>query len=885
MMLGVEGCLEVASFFLVFYFAAAESVDPADVNSANSTSLFSCEPREGADLTPAPGSKWVLPGYDFQHRGSELSDGRRAVTASDEECAALCAKTEGCRVWSRFQENTDNQWDRVGNCWIKSSIPYPQKNHMLNSGVIPPKALPEGSCQALNMTGFRHAVPYNNPKLLYASSAHECCGRCHEHNELCFGWTWNWVTHYCSLFGNSLKESEHYMCRNCISGTRIADREALPFECHSEIKGIIYAGTVWTQAEDFLTNTSEECCKMCARIRECKSWYWQQDLSCKLNRDIPKGVKVEFRVSVAGGVAKPKVCGEPEDCALEENVEFSEHNLACETTNVPRGGNLTVESPEECCLRCHEHPECYAFTYTKNDPEVESTGCWLKSGVSGELRVGNCTGICVSGVIRSRVKDSDWEVYQFTLQQARALQKKKLNLSFLAVPLPIFGTLIACCLCGAAAFFFIRDRKRKNLIQESRLKENYKQMRASSLTPSETPNAHQGNDSPPTPIENPPFSPVPVVAQSQLENKLKELSRLKAQMAPAGFESMPRESDLNAISMALGTLQWKFIMEAGRIITKKSIIHFARSKFDRARPVAIVFERGDYTLGTWLQRRTRALDFMGQRNILFRLSSTLHFLHSHKIVHRDIKPGNVVMFSSDLTWKLIDYGCWACNGEEVPIEYTLRYACPEVLSAHGQGLAAIHANSAIAMDMWGLGLLFWEVMAGEPLFGDTISDEEVMAMLLGTELLPFEKNEVLWENIQPMAVQRIIRNLLKRQPSARWPIQKVMAHAFFAPGKDTIEAREGVSSVMQEMTKHIGRIEERILELQEVAVENLKQTTSNVLIISMNFYQISDTSESSSIHPAGVLERHIQGDLKVEEPLFQPNYSLFKREKEDPCAL
>ena len=42
------------------------------------------------------------------------------------------------------------------------------------------------------------------------------------------------------------------------------------------------------------------------------------------------------------------------------------------------------------------------------------------------------------------------------------------------------------------------------------------------------------------------------------------------------------------------------------------------------------------------------------------------------LVHCDIKPQNLVFFAAEQTWRLIDLATVAEEGEEVPIQYTLR---------------------------------------------------------------------------------------------------------------------------------------------------------------------------------------------------------------------
>lgn len=125
----------------------------------------------------------------------------------------------------------------------------------------------------------------------------------------------------------------------------------------------------------------------------------------------------------------------------------------------------------------------------------------------------------------------------------------------------------------------------------------------------------------------------------------------------------------------------------------------------------------------WLGKQS-TLDPMDQRNVLYKISKALQFLHQQRIVHRDLKPGNAVVYSANLfTLKLIDLGSACQRGEEASIEYTLRYAAPEIVKAHFENATSVTAHPSA--DMWSLGLIFWEVLVGEPLFGPKYSEQEV----------------------------------------------------------------------------------------------------------------------------------------------------------------
>ncbi|KWU43066.1 cyclin-dependent kinase 2 [Rhodotorula sp. JG-1b] len=113
----------------------------------------------------------------------------------------------------------------------------------------------------------------------------------------------------------------------------------------------------------------------------------------------------------------------------------------------------------------------------------------------------------------------------------------------------------------------------------------------------------------------------------------------------------------------------------------------------------------------------------------YQLIKGVYYLHSHRILHRDLKPQNLLI-NKEGNLKLADFGLARAFG--IPLRtytheiVTLWYRAPEVL------LGSRHYSTGV--DMWSVGCIFAEMIMRQPLFpGDSEIDEIFRIFrLLGT---------------------------------------------------------------------------------------------------------------------------------------------------------
>lgn len=107
------------------------------------------------------------------------------------------------------------------------------------------------------------------------------------------------------------------------------------------------------------------------------------------------------------------------------------------------------------------------------------------------------------------------------------------------------------------------------------------------------------------------------------------------------------------------------------------------------------------------------------KSYLYQLLNGLRFCHSRRVLHRDLKPQNLLI-DKEGSLKLADFGLARAIG--IPVRtythevVTLWYRSPEIL------LGSKHYSTAV--DIWSVGCIFAEMATKVPLFpGDSEIDE------------------------------------------------------------------------------------------------------------------------------------------------------------------
>lgn len=227
------------------------------------------------------------------------------------------------------------------------------------------------------------------------------------------------------------------------------------------------------------------------------------------------------------------------------------------------------------------------------------------------------------------------------------------------------------------------------------------------------------------------------------------------------------------------------------IVTLYDVIHTENK-------LTLVFEFMDSDLKRYMDMNgynsNGALDPRTVKSFMYQLLRGILFCHDNRVLHRDLKPQNLLI-SSKGQLKLGDFGLARAFG--IPVNtfsnevVTLWYRAPDVLLGS--------RNYSTSIDMWSTGCILAEMFTGKPLFSGSSNDDQLLKIfrIMGTPnertwpgvsnypnyksnftLFVPQDFRVLIPNIDPLALQ-LLQGLLQMRPDTRLSARQALHHAWF----------------------------------------------------------------------------------------------------------
>src|SRR5262247_3743975 len=219
--------------------------------------------------------------------------------------------------------------------------------------------------------------------------------------------------------------------------------------------------------------------------------------------------------------------------------------------------------------------------------------------------------------------------------------------------------------------------------------------------------------------------------------------------------------------------------------------------------------------GASLTETARRLALTQKIDLMLKVVLTVDFLHQRRMIHRDLKPGNILV-GPDLEPKVLDFGLAAQFddlGERLTqageIMGTPDYFSPE----QAQGSAPLDARS----DIFSLGAILYELITGAtPFRGDSMRDQIRLICERDPEL-PRRINPAI-----PGELQNVCLKALEKDPAQRYQSAREMADdlARLLAGEPVLAlpssyARMIAGKVEQQVRELDGWRQDRILSEQE----------------------------------------------------------------------
>ncbi|KAM4619788.1 serine/threonine-protein kinase 36 [Polymixia lowei] len=153
------------------------------------------------------------------------------------------------------------------------------------------------------------------------------------------------------------------------------------------------------------------------------------------------------------------------------------------------------------------------------------------------------------------------------------------------------------------------------------------------------------------------------------------------------------------------------------------------------------------------------------RGIACQLVSALYYLHSHRILHRDMKPQNILLGKSGVV-KLCDFGFARAMSVSTlvltSIKGTPLYMSPELVEEKPYDHTA---------DLWSLGCILYELHTGAPPFY-TNSIFQLVKLIV--------RDPVKWPDTMSQTCMSFLKGLLTKDPQKRLSWPDLLHHPFVA---------------------------------------------------------------------------------------------------------
>lgn len=193
---------------------------------------------------------------------------------------------------------------------------------------------------------------------------------------------------------------------------------------------------------------------------------------------------------------------------------------------------------------------------------------------------------------------------------------------------------------------------------------------------------------------------------------------------------------------------------------------------EKSRPYIVMEYLEGQTLGH-VMNAMRPMPEADALKLVSRICEALHYMHEHDVVHRDLKPDNI-MICNDGSIRIMDFGIAKFEGQRrltfggfTPAMGTPDYMAPEQVKGK---------RGNARTDIYSLGAILYEMVTGSVPFEGANPFIIMNSRLSGDPEAPRKRNP----NISPQ-VEEIILHAMSRNPQDRYATAVDMKHELDHP--------------------------------------------------------------------------------------------------------
>ena len=151
--------------------------------------------------------------------------------------------------------------------------------------------------------------------------------------------------------------------------------------------------------------------------------------------------------------------------------------------------------------------------------------------------------------------------------------------------------------------------------------------------------------------------------------------------------------------------------------------------------------------------------------LLAKVARTVHYAHEHGILHRDIKPGNILLDAKG-EHHLTDFGLARLVETDSTVTHTRELMGTPSYMAPEQAVAN-HDPLTSATDVYGLGAILYQLLTGRPPFAAGTAYETIKLLLESDPRPPRSFNPKIGRDLATICLHCLEKNPKLRYPSAR----------------------------------------------------------------------------------------------------------------------